>query len=163
MTICTIALFRIGCFATDFDGDGDVDLYGCKYGSPNRNPPLPYHDANNGTPNLMLRNDGYWRFTDVTREVGLDENNLRYSFAASWVDYDNDGDPDLYVANDFGRNNLYRNDGGQFTDVAGDAGVEDISAGMSVILWSQRQRTELSRHPNSPVSQNPSVRRNLPR
>ncbi len=52
--------------------------------------------------------------------------------AASWEDYDQDGDLDLYVANDFGRNNLYRNDDGQFVDVAAEAGVEDISAGMSV-------------------------------
>jgi hypothetical protein len=62
----------------------------------------------------------------------LNENNTRWSFAASWEDYDGDGDADLYVANDFGRNNLYRNDGGNFTDVAAEAGVEDIAAGMSV-------------------------------
>ena len=45
---------------------------------------------------------------------------------------DRDGDPDLYVANDFGRNNLYRNDGGRFRDVAAEMGVEDMSAGMGV-------------------------------
>ena len=65
-------------------------------------------------------------------EVGLDVNNQRFSFAAAWEDFDNDGDQDLYVANDFGRNNLYRNDGGHFTDIASAAGVEDISAGMGV-------------------------------
>ena len=60
------------------------------------------------------------------------ENNDRFSFAPAWGDYDNDGDPDLYVANDFGRNNLYRNEGdGTFTDVAAAAGVEDPAAGMS--------------------------------
>ncbi len=57
-------------------------------------------------------------FTDVTQDVGLHQNNSRYSFAASWEDYDNDGDPDLYVANDYGRNNLYQNSGGKFVDVA---------------------------------------------
>ncbi len=117
--------------AADYDRDGDLDLYACKYGSPELDPPTPYHDANNGTPNLMLRNDGLWRFADVTREVGLDENNRRYSFAAAWADYDDDGDDDLFVANDFGRDNLYRNDGGRFRDVAAEAGVDDISAGMS--------------------------------
>ncbi|MCA9151025.1 MAG: VCBS repeat-containing protein, partial [Planctomycetales bacterium] len=47
-------------------------------------------------------------------------------------DFDNDGDQDLYVANDFGRNNLYRNDSGQFVDIANTVGVEDQASGMSV-------------------------------
>jgi hypothetical protein len=92
---------------------------------------VPYHDANNGGPNMLWRNDGRFRFADVTRDVGLDVNNRRYSYAVSWDDFDNDGDQDLYVANDFGRNNLYENRGGRFVDIAADAGVEDISAGMS--------------------------------
>ncbi len=81
---------------------------------------------------VLLRNDGDWNFTDVTITSGLDENNRRWSLAASWEDYDDDGDVDLYVAHDFGRNTLYRNDGGHFTDIAPEAGVEDIAAGMSV-------------------------------
>ena len=93
---------------------------------------MPYHDANNGVRNYLLENHGSWEFRDVTAQVGLEQNNRRFSYAASWEDFDNDGDPDLYVANDFGRNNLYRNDSGRFVDVAGQAGVEDISAGMSV-------------------------------
>jgi len=124
--------------AVDYDNDSDIDLYLCGSNarhstgsSSGGSTPIPYHDANNGGPNLLLRNDGDWRFTDATREVGLDQNNRRFSFAVSWEDYDNDGDMDLYVANDFGRNNLYRNDGGHFRDVAAQAGVEDISAGMS--------------------------------
>ncbi|MCA9211690.1 MAG: VCBS repeat-containing protein, partial [Planctomycetales bacterium] len=56
--------------------------------------------------------------------------------------YDNDGDQDLYVANDFGRNNLYRNEGGRFVDVAAAAGVEDMSAGMSV-SWGDYDRDGL--------------------
>jgi hypothetical protein len=80
----------------------------------------------------MLRNRGELQFEDVTGKVGLDQNNKRFSFAASFEDYDNDGDQDLYVANDYGRNNLFRNDNGSFTDVAASAGVEDISAGMAV-------------------------------
>jgi len=129
--------------AADFDADGDLDLFVSGYGNGFlANPagegvlgesiPYPYHDANNGGPNLLLRNDGDWRFADATDEVGLGMNNRRWSFAASWSDYDGDGDPDLYVANDYGRNCLYRNDGGRFTDVAATAGVEDIAAGMSV-------------------------------
>jgi hypothetical protein len=118
--------------AADIDLDGDLDLYACAYASPydHSSLPVPYHDANNGKPNLLFENRGDWLFVEATEERGLDQNNRRFSFAASFEDYDGDGDPDLYVANDFGRNNLYRNDGGRFTDVAPAAGVEDISAGM---------------------------------
>jgi len=124
--------------AADYDGDGNLDLYLCQNHRPDGKAeslpqPVPYHDAENGTPNQLLRSDGNWKFVDVTGDVGLNVNNSRFSFAAAWEDYDNDGDLDLYVANDFGRNNLYRNNGERgFTDVAAEAGVEDIAAGMSV-------------------------------
>ena len=128
--------------AADFDEDGDLDIYVCCYSKRQgtvanqfvgiEGRPIPYHDANNGARNLLLLNGGRWRFPDVAQRVGLGENNRRFSFAASWEDYDNDGDLDLYVANDYGRNNLYRNEGTRFVDVARSAGVEDISAGMSV-------------------------------
>lgn len=130
------SLFAIN--AVDYDNDRDLDLFICGYtlsSGVNLNDvfanPMPFHDATNGAPNVMLRNDGDWAFTDVTNEIGLDENSTRFSYASAWDDYDNDGDLDLYVANDFGRNNLYRNDGGVFTDVAAVEGVEDIGPGMS--------------------------------
>ncbi len=121
----------------DYDRDGDLDLYVCAYrhqGAANASgPPTPYHDANNGPRNLLFSNDGNGLFDDVTRASGLDSGNSRFSFAASWGDFDSDGWPDIYVANDFGRNNLYRNNGnGTFSDIAPVAGVEDIGAGMSV-------------------------------
>ncbi len=126
--------------AADYDADGDLDVYATAYVAPSEwdrqgglgLQPLPYHDANNGAANALVRNDGEWTFTDVTAEAGLDVNNRRWSFAAAWADYDGDGDQDLYVANDFGRNNLYRNDDGRFVDVAAEAGVEDSASGMSV-------------------------------
>ncbi|MBP88320.1 MAG: hypothetical protein CMJ64_16660 [Planctomycetaceae bacterium] len=130
--------------AADYDADGDLDVYVTGYGSGflataeeddtalGHAIPYPYHDANNGGVNLLLQNDGDWRFRDVTEDAGLDINNRRWSFAASWEDFDRDGDADLYVANDYGRNNLYRNDEGRFVDIAAEAGVEDIAAGMSV-------------------------------
>ena len=132
--------------AADYDNDGDLDVYVCGYGAEMDRGglplPVPFHDANNGGGNVLLRNDGGFRLVDVTEKTGLDENNSRFSFAAAWDDYDNDGDMDIYVANDFGRNNLYRNDGGRFTDVAADAGVEDIATGMSV-SWGDYDRDGL--------------------
>jgi len=130
----------MGCSAADYDRDGDLDLYCVSYvfwagaGSKTHSSyPYPYHDANNGAPNFLFRNDGAFRFTDVTRSSGMDRNNRRFSLAASWCDYDDDGDADVYVANDFGRNNLYQNQGdGTFKDVAAEAGVEDVGNGMSV-------------------------------
>ncbi|MDG2129040.1 MAG: VCBS repeat-containing protein [Fuerstiella sp.] len=123
--------------AADYDLDGDLDVFVANYGDrflsvSESASPEPYHDANNGGTNMLLRNDSEWGFTDVTAESGLNMNNTRWSLAASWEDFDNDGDSDLYVANDFGRNNLYRNDDGRFVDIAAAAGVEDIAAGMSV-------------------------------
>lgn len=122
---------------TDYNRDGWLDFYVCAYnwnaGEGSLPDPTPYHDATNGPPNFLFRNNGDGTFTDVTQETGLDQNNNRFSFACGWADYDRDGWPDLYVANDFGRNNLYRNNGdGTFTDVAAGAGVEDIGSGMSV-------------------------------
>ena len=124
--------------AADFDLDGDLDIYACGYNpsadrvrSGARGEPLPYHDAQNGGANMLLSNDGSWEFNEVTENVGLNHNNNRFSFAATWEDYDDDGDPDLYVANDYGRNNLYENTSGRFVDVAAELGIEDMASGMS--------------------------------
>ena len=125
-----------GMSAADFDNDGRVDLYLCTYvyfqSEDRYRYPVPYHDAQNGPPNFLLRNrleaDGY--FEDVTQSSGINQNNNRYSFAPVWCDYDKSGWPSLYVANDFGRNNLYRNRNGKFEDVAQAAGVEDLGPGM---------------------------------
>ncbi len=123
-----------GMAAADYDGDGFVDLYLCSYiyfqSAEQYRYPVPYHDAQNGPPNFLFRNlDGV--FTDVTSSSGIDHNNNRYSFAAAWCDYDFDCRPELYVANDFGRNNLYKFDGQRFRDIAAEAGVEDTGPGMS--------------------------------
>lgn len=128
-----------GLAAADYDRDGKLDVYFCTYvyfqSEDQYRYPVPYHDAQNGPPNFLFRNaltaDGGGYFEDVTEEVGLGHNNNRYSFAPAWCDFDGDGWPDLYVANDFGRNNLYRNEKGKFRDVAEEAGVVDLGPGMS--------------------------------
>jgi hypothetical protein len=125
--------------AADYDQDGRLDLYLCGHTRATVDQsesvlgiPIPVYDAQNGQANMLVRNIGAWNFRDETEASGLMTNNNRFSYAAAWEDYDNDGDQDLYVANDFGRNNLYRNEDGRFEDVAAEAGVEDIASGMSV-------------------------------
>jgi Tfp pilus assembly protein PilF len=127
-----------GMAAADYDRDGRLDLYLCTYiyfqSEDQYRYPAPYQDAENGPPNFLFHNQlttsgGY--FEDVTTETGIDENNHHYSFAPAWCDFDGDGWPDLYVANDFGKSNLYRNRGGKFRDEAREAGVENMGPGMS--------------------------------
>jgi hypothetical protein len=119
--------------AADADGDGDLDLYAGRYALEGvmHGVPTPYHDADNGAANAYWRNDGARAFVNATDEVGLGEPNTKFTLASLWDDFDDDGDLDLYVVNDFGRNNLFRNDGsGHFEDVAEAAGAVDIGAGM---------------------------------
>ena len=126
-----------GAAIADYDRDGWLDIYFCLYifyqGTDQYKYPTPYYAAENGPPNFMMHNNRDGTFRDVTAETGLNQNNTRYSFCCGWGDYNRDGWPDLYVVNDFGRKNLYRNNGnGTFTDVAAELGVEDVGAGMSV-------------------------------
>jgi len=97
----------------DFDGDGDPDLYAGVSGEP-------------GDPsgNRLYRNDGNGAFTEVAQPLGV-ALVAADSRQASWVDYDNDGDLDLFSAQRASRNRLFRNDGGEFTDVSEAAGLDD--------------------------------------
>lgn len=120
----------------DYDRDGRLDIYFCLYsyykGLEQYHFPLPYFDARNGPPNFLFHNEGDATFKDVTAATGLNQNNDRFSFDCTWCDYDNDGWPDLYVVNDFGRKNLYHNRrDGTFTDMAEEVGVVDVGPGMS--------------------------------
>jgi tetratricopeptide (TPR) repeat protein len=126
----------MGAAVADYDRDGWLDIYFCLYafyqGTDQYRYPMPYYDAENGPPNFMMRNNRDGTFADVTRQLGLDQHNRRFSFCCAWGDFNGDQWPDLYVINDFGRKNLYRANGdGTFTDVAPEAGVEDVGAGMS--------------------------------
>ncbi len=106
-----------GLATFDFDGDGLIDilfLNGAPLpGSPTNSPPAR---------NALYRNEGNWKFKDVTEAAGLADH--EYHLGVCVGDYDNDGHPDVYL-NNFGRNILYRNTGrGTFTDVTREAGVE---------------------------------------
>ena len=122
--------------AADYDRDGRLDIYFCLYsyyqGLDQYRYPVPYFDARNGPPNYLFHNEGNGVFQDRTEAAGLNIDNDRYSFACSWGDGNGDGWPDLYVVNDFGRNNLYRNRGdGTFAAVSTEAHVDEAGAGMS--------------------------------
>jgi len=123
--------------AADADGDGDLDLYDTRYFSGNYSAgggvPTPYHDATNGAPNSLWRNEGGRHLVEATAALGLDSANDRFSLTSLWEDLDADGDLDLYVVNDFGRNNLYlRGDEGRYVDAAGERGLADMAAGMGI-------------------------------
>ncbi len=120
----------------DYDRDGKLDIYFCLYsyylGLDQYHYPAPYFDARNGPPNFLFHNEGDATFVDRTEAAGLNAENDRYSFACAWGEAGATGSPDLYVVNDFGRNNLYRNRGdGTFEAVSHAAHVEDVGAGMS--------------------------------
>ena len=99
----------------DYDADGDIDIYFLS-GSP-----LKGTEVASAPKNALYRNDGGWRFTDVTEKAGVGD--CGYGLGVTVGDYDNDGDPDLYL-NNYGPNVLYQNNGdGTFTDMTEKAGV----------------------------------------
>jgi len=102
----------------DYDGDEDQDLYVTNYAQSN----------------LLYRNDD-GTFAEVAAIHGVAGDPAEKSYGAVWGDCDNDGDLDLYVANDKSANLLYRNDGApdfHFTEVGAAAGVDDADRGVSV-------------------------------
>ena len=158
----------------DCDQDGRLDIYFCLYsyylGLDQYHYPTPYFDARNGSPNFLFHNEGDGTFTDHTEQAGLNIENNRYSFSCAWGNSSPNTAPDLYVVNDFGRNNLYRNRGdGTFQESSSTSNVEDVGAGMSACwtdynndgrpdlyvanMWSaagQRVSEDARFHPNAP-------------
>ena len=113
----------------DYDNDGDLDLYVGRYLDPRKDIPTTFY-ARNGEPNQLYRNNGNGTFTNVTEEAGVGETGL--CLGSVWGDYDNDGDADLYVVNDFGRSTLYRNNAdGTFSDVTVNSNTLAYGAGMN--------------------------------
>ena len=113
----------------DYDNDDDVDILVLRGA---------WLEASGQHPNSLLRNNGNGTFTDVTFDAGLGK--VHYpTQTASWGDYDNDGDLDLYVGNEStdafnAPCQLFRNNGdGTFSDVAAQAGVQNFGFTKSVI------------------------------
>ena len=101
----------------DYDGDSDIDIYFLN------GAPLKGTEVDVEPKNALYRNDGNWKFTDVTEKAGVGDTG--YGLGVTVGDYDNDGDPDIYL-NNYGPNVLYSNNGdGTFTDVTEKAGVDN--------------------------------------
>lgn len=120
----------------DYDADGNLDLYVARYvdfaldnhkfcGNQAKNIKAYCHpDVYDPVPGILFRGRGDGAFEDVTREAGVYVEDEGKGLGVVWGDYDNDGDPDLYVANDSMRSFLFRNEGkGRFTDVTLLSGV----------------------------------------
>jgi len=106
-----------GLATFDYNDDGRIDVFFLN-GAPLRGTKSEVPPTGK-----LYRNDGNWRFTDVTREAGLAV--TCYGLGITVGDYDNDGHPDLYL-NSFGTNLLFHNNGdGTFADVTQKAGVAD--------------------------------------
>jgi len=122
------AQYESAAFA-DLDDDGDLDLFLVVYGDFDElSWAFPIYNAEDGVPDIVLRNDG-------GRFVRVEDPTLTppgWGLACAIADYDDDGDQDVYIVNDFGVNHLLRNDGGwRFTEVTEEAGVADQGLGMS--------------------------------
>jgi hypothetical protein len=128
--------FMTGAAWADYDRDGNVDLFVARYVHIDINK-LPAFGSNDkfcrfkgilvqcgpwgmeGESDLLFHNRGDGTFEEVAKKAGVDDPRHRYGLGVVWGDYDNDGWPDLYVANDAGPNFLYRNKhDGTFEDVA---------------------------------------------
>ncbi len=110
----------------DYNADGHLDLYVGFSGGSQTGP--------SKIPNKLYRNDGEGRhFTDVTQSLGIGLP-LGLSRQVNWIDYDNDGDVDLFVGFRDLSNVLFRNEGGRFTDVSKKMGLMDSSATMGATM-----------------------------
>jgi hypothetical protein len=140
--------FSAGCSWADYDRDGDLDLYVCNYVDfvfreadlERRDPkwaeqpwttnPAAYQPV----ANALFRNNDDGTFTDVAAAAGVTDPQGR-SLSASWFDMDNDGWPDLYVADDVSKNAVFRNRGdGTFEDIGAASLAADYRSAMGLAV-----------------------------
>jgi hypothetical protein len=119
----------------DYDGDGRLDLFVVNYVDWNPATESVCKDAHSGQnahchprlykglPNTLYHNNGDGTFTDVSAEAGIRQH-IGKGMGVAFADYDGDGRPDIFVANDTEPNFLFRNEGnGRFTEMGVRAGV----------------------------------------
>ncbi len=139
-----------GAIWLDYDRDGLLDLFVTSYFrsdidlwhlSSTRIMHNSFEFATNGGGNRLFHNLGNGRFEDVTEKIGVGSS--RWTLAAASADFNGDGWPDIYVANDYGPEELYLNDHGR-RFVLAKAGIESESkSGMSVALGDAFNRGRL--------------------
>jgi hypothetical protein len=131
------ATWHTGCAFGDYDSDGDLDLYVANYarfslaaarkgapyaklpaGTPIQSPPPTDYGL---TPHQFFENVGGGRFVDASERAGVTKTPGGYGLGVVWGDFDNDGDSDVYVANDLSPNHLFRNEGNKVFREIGDA------------------------------------------
>ena len=138
--------FWTGVSWGDYNRDGYLDLYVCEYVKYKRDEqnattsstqfglevPFTLNPASfEPGRNLLFRNNGNGTFTEVAKELGVDNPDGR-SLSALWHDFDGDGWSDLYVANDISENKLYLNRHGRFIDAGRSAWVEEYRGSMGL-------------------------------
>jgi hypothetical protein len=141
--------FWTGAAWGDYDRDGNVDLYICGYVKylfrtedlhrkalqystlvPYTLNPAVYAPERN----LLFHNNGNGTFSEVGAQAGVDDTTGR-SLSAAWYDFDGDGWPDLYVANDIWGSKLYLNlHNGKFKDVTQAAGLSEYRGAMGIAI-----------------------------
>jgi hypothetical protein len=139
-----------GAIWIDYDRDGLIDLYVTAYFrsdidlwhlATTRIMHNSFEFATNGGKNLMFHNLGHGKFEDVTDKLGV--GSTRWTLAAAAADFNEDGWPDIYLANDYGPEELYLNDHGRRFTLS-TAGLESESkSGMSVALGDVYNRGHL--------------------
>ena len=139
-------LFSAGAAFLDYDGDGKIDVAVANYldSTPEWEAAQPQFELRVpedyvGQPSHLFRNEGGRRFRNVTREAGLamDPRETK-TLTVAVIDYDGDGRPDLFFANDRAGNRLFRNLGGRFEETTAETGAgvlgERPRAGMGVTV-----------------------------
>ncbi len=139
--------FWTGASFADYDKDGHLDLYVCgyvKYSQSDKNP-RARRDNNDEPPdinplsfppqrNLLYHNNGNGTFSEVAFAAGVADP-VGKSLSASWCDFNNDGWPDLYVANDVTDNVMYLNNGdGTFNEISRLVHVADYRGAMGLAI-----------------------------